>query len=121
MSNRAISRVVRVCLLAFVGLGFGSQQTSSGSTLQSSQINTSPLTSPVIGPPPTGASASVSAPGNSPAPEYVPGELLVKMRPGVTVDTANRKTSSASFTAFLADADVLGFKPMLVLPDGVRM
>ena len=84
MRSHTIFRVMLVFLLGLVGLGFGSQQTSSGSVDQSSQINANPLTSLVIGSPPPGASVSRTTPGNTPNSEYVPGELLVKMRPSVS-------------------------------------
>ncbi len=52
---------------------------------------------------------------------YVPGELIVKFRPGVTVNVDKRTTTSSSFNALLASSQVSDLRPLLVLPDNRRL
>jgi subtilisin family serine protease len=51
---------------------------------------------------------------------YVPGELIVKFRPGIIVDTSRRTTNSISINRMLSGLQLIDLKPLLVLPDNKR-
>jgi len=53
--------------------------------------------------------------------ESVPGEIIVKFTQGVSVDIANRRTSSDAFNLLIASLPVVDFKPLLVLPAGEKL
>ena len=50
----------------------------------------------------------------------MPGEVIVKFKPGVEVESEKRTTGSPSFNAVLSKLELVDFKPALILPDNTK-
>jgi len=78
-----------------------------------------PSPSPAFSGPTFSQSAGKS--NEEPSMRYVPGELIVKFKPGVAVNAGKHITNSNSFNALLANLQISDFRPVLVLPDNKRL